>query len=112
MTARSTPKTWVVNDAHFVEDTIGQRQLVVGLSTKEWIAISGDEDRPGDATTFVWIVLNKNDQLVEIGFRPHTHVTEQECLDHVRLLLAIVRPFGADEDPKRLLGRTLPQRGP
>lgn len=105
-------KTWLVNVADVVEDVLGQQQLVVGLTTQEWVVISGDEDRPGDATTFVWAVLDRNNHLVEIGFRPHTHVTEQECIDQVRTLLAMVRPFDVkDEDPKKFLGRKLPQRG-
>lgn len=105
-------KTWVVNDAHVVTDTLDQEQLVVGVTTREWIAISGDDERPGDATTFVWVVMSrKTGNLLNIGFRPHSHVTEQECLDQVRVLLAIVRPFDPEEDPKQYLGRVLPGRG-
>ncbi len=105
-------KTWGVNDAHVVTDSLDQEQVVVGLSTREWIALSGDQERPGDATTFVRVVMSrKSGALLQVGFRPHSHVTEQECLDQVRVLLAIVRPFDPDEDPKRYLGRLLPRRG-
>jgi hypothetical protein len=110
VTPRSASKTWVINDAHIDVDAIDQERLVVGLTTEEWIRVSGDEDRPGDATTFVWVVLSR-DQLLQIGFRPHSHVTEQECLDQVRVLLAIVRPWSGTDDPKTLLGRKLPRRG-
>jgi hypothetical protein len=113
VTARGTSKTWVINSASIDSDEVGQKQLVVGLTTEEWVRISGDQERPGDATTFVWIVLSTIGGLMQIGFRPHDHVTEQECLDQVRVLLAMVRPFDVDgEDPKRLLGRKLPKRGP
>jgi hypothetical protein len=74
-------KTWVINTMH-----VDDGQLVVGITTEAWIRASGDEGRPGD-------------------------VTEQECLDQLRVLLAMVRPFDADEDPRKFLGRRLPQRG-
>ena len=37
---------------------------------------------------------------------------EQECLDQVRVLLAMVRPFDVNhEDATKRLGRKLPRRG-
>jgi hypothetical protein len=101
-------KTWVINDARFDFDSVGQKQLVVGLTTSEWIRISGDEARPGDATTFVWIVLDEDDRLLEIGLRPHDHVSEEECLEAVRVLLWVVRPVDRSAEPHTLLGQRLP----
>jgi hypothetical protein len=41
--------TWIINEAAWDTDSRGRRELVVGLTTTEWIQISGDEERPGDA---------------------------------------------------------------
>ena len=111
MIDRAQPKTWIINDAHVNTDELGQKQLVVGLTTEEWIRISGDEDRPGDATTFVWVVLDEADHLVEIGLRPHDHVSEEECLEAARVLLWVIRPLDRSVEPRTLLGQQLPGRG-
>lgn len=45
-------KTWIINWAHVDTD-----KLVAGVTTKEWIHASGDDEKPADATTFMGVVL-------------------------------------------------------
>jgi hypothetical protein len=106
-------KTWIINSASIDDDELGQPRLCVGVTTAEWIRASGDEETPGNATTFVWVVLWEN-QLIEIGFRPHAAVTENECLAQVPVLLRFVRQYlevarltGEALDPALLLGANL-----